>query len=195
MSPFDDREALAAANLGRCEGIARKMTRRRPWDYDEAYSVALVALDEAIRKSPVTAETVVPEEYFGNHADHIISWRVADHLRRDRPKGYRSSRERKTQGFCPAVYSADLADHDPADDRLPVGWEVDSEDFVLALSRRLPRRDQEVFRVAYLHAAAAGSQRRAAALLGITQARVSQIIERSVAMLRERYAANPGRVA
>jgi RNA polymerase sigma factor (sigma-70 family) len=171
-----EAERLAGDNLWRCEAVARRMTRHRPGEFDEAYSAALAGLAEAIRNSPDTEGLRDPASRFAYHADHVIRWRVSDAFKSRRFGG--ASVEAEISGAAVARV---------VEDAPGVGWEQEWEDLILTLSRRLPRGHGRVFVASYLHADGA-TQRGAAARLGISQARVTRILGESVRMLRESYA-------
>lgn len=178
-----DPDELAAANLWRCEAIARRVTRRRPRDFEEAYSVALVGLAEAIR----TFAAGRGEGGFGLHAHVTIHSRVLSALHAAAPKGYRRRMglpRREAPSVVPlsalAARPPDVAPHDSAP-----GWATEWEESVLALARQLPPRHGELLRCRFLHADGADAEG-AARRMGLSKGTVHHLSRELLAMLREK---------
>ena len=146
-----DADRLARANLWRCPVIAQWMTRRRPWLRDEAESVGLVALAEAIRDFDPNRGTLTREisTRFAAYADHSIRNRIVMFLRLGvMPKGYRSrdaSRRAKRPEVTGLAEAGSWAIEPPAAAG-PVGWEIEWGEHVDALADRLPAEHGAVFR-------------------------------------------------
>lgn len=172
-----EADRLAAEHLWRCEAVARRFTRRRPWDYEEAYSAALGGLAEAIR-------THIAGQAPGGFLLHVkvtIVRRVMNALHAvRRPKGFRT-RMGMPRHAAPATQPL----VDVGDDRDAPGWAMEWEDAVLALSRQLPSRHGEMLRARYLHADAADA-RGAARRMGMSVAAANVIHSQLRAMLREK---------
>lgn len=173
------RAELAEMQIPRCAGIARNQTRSRPWDRDEAESVAVAAVDEALRTFEPKRGKGSYRARWRRHADKTCGDRVRDYLR--------SVKRRPTVPLTDhaAESAASPATLDP--DREPrVGWYIEYEDWVLALSRQLSPRHGETLRGRYLHAD--GSTGEGLALrLGVQVGRAAQLHQEALAVLRERY--------
>jgi DNA-directed RNA polymerase specialized sigma subunit len=190
-----DREALAREYLPRGIRLSRMLTRRHPQHRDEAESVAIAATAEAL-------EGYRPEvgDEFDSWAYRYVETRVLDLITSERPKGHggRNCKPLATDRL-PILFSilerwsADsnwsfygesrLNDLQFADDGDPVGWEIEAEDEIKALSRRLPPRHGEAIRCRYLNADAA-TPTGCAARMGLGVARAVQLHREALEMLR-----------
>ncbi len=134
----EEKSILAESFICQCRAIARKMTITKRYLFDEAESVAYQALDEAIRTHD-PARAIFPK-----HANRVIGERITDYIRMDRPKG-------KGRGSLPkkSEESVDTIDPYYCDN---VGWEMESEDYVTAMSKKLPKRHGRLIVFRYLHA-------------------------------------------
>jgi RNA polymerase sigma factor (sigma-70 family) len=180
--------------LPKLRGQVRALVRRRHPDgapagflaseFDEAYSVALVGLARAVADfDPARGAS------FETFAFRCVRHALVDHLWASVPLGYRRGDRRAGAAAAAAevavVPASEVAD--VADDRPPVGWEVDWEDWVRAVSRGLPPRHGALIRAHYLRADGldlAGC----AAILGLRVARVVQLHREALALLAERHA-------
>lgn len=186
----EDREALARSLLPRARAIARNLSRHRPWEYDEAESVAVAAIAEVLRGFDPARGVGTARQRLERHANMTIGNRVVNALRADRPKGKGRSPLLATArpvelSSLPGAERAIEADEDP------VGWALDAEDGVMALSRALPPRHGELVRTRYLRADAAalpGLMRR----MHLGDFRVCQLHREALDLLRAR-AAREGR--
>lgn len=183
-----DPERLAEANLWRCRVIALRMTRRRRRDFEEAHSVALVGLAEAV--GVYCAEGDGPRAMgFAPFVNKRIAGRILDFFKAERPKGQtrRLGHLPLLTGEMPVHLSA-LPDGVPPADAgyLPVGWELEWEDFVIALSRRLPRQHGAFLRWRYLHADAA-TDRGVGVRMGFNQPRATVLHHEAIERLREHF--------
>ena len=153
----DEADRLARENLWRCRTLARRLTRHRPQLEDEAESVALVGLADAVRAfAPDRGRRRPVDDQFGVFAHVVIGRYISNYLYRGEvPKGYRR-RPGLPRPAAPGVVSASVLAAGPlgVDAAPPVGREAEWEDLVLALSRLLPGRRGELFRRHYLRARA-----------------------------------------
>lgn len=184
-----DPEQLAASHLWICRVTARRLTRRWRGDYAEAYSAALAGLAEVIRNYDGAADGGEADE-FASRAHACIRRRVLSTLHAGAPKGYRR-RMGLTRPETPKVVPLSaLGRHQPATDEEepPVGWAIEWEEDVLALSRRLPPRHGELLRGRYLHADGE-SIGDLARRMGLKESRANQLHREAMAMLREQFGA------
>lgn len=168
MSPHD----LAAAHLRLARHLARKHAASRALyrrHADAMESAAMLGLWEAAAAFPGVGS-------FPAFAATVIVRRLRDECRAVRAGGFGGLSLAVRGGWMPdRPGSLDAPPPDgreqetlgatlPDRGRLPVGWEAESEDEVLALTGCLPPRRREVMRAKYLHAATAESAACASAL-------------------------------
>lgn len=127
---------------------------------------------------------------FGSHCRRVVIQALNEVLRRSGPLGYRRD-QAKPGNHLGAPKTSSIADED-VDLRWwagPVGWEIDYEDYVVTLARRLPGVHGDVIRSMYLECAGAtiGSTARA---MGLSSSRVSEIHSAAIAKLRTRVEAD-----
>jgi DNA-directed RNA polymerase specialized sigma24 family protein len=123
---------------------------------------------------------------FRSHARHCVIQAIHERLRRAGPQGYRHDQRHPDRRVgAPGVYSLDGSVAAPVARDDPVGWEVDYEDLVEGFARQLPGRFGEVIRLVYLRCDG-GSVTRAAGVMGLSHARVSEMHGEAIRMLRRR---------
>lgn len=192
----EEQRALA----GRPEYIQMALKIAYPWASmfrhlgDDIESAALVGLCQAARLFDPGMGLM-----FSTIAVRRIRGAVADFLRREVPHGFRytpSFRKdmpkvlplslcfESEKGVGSDSIAVSLIDLLPSDD-LPVGWEIESEDEVLAILGNLPAgRAYEGLRWFYLRADCQ-TLRRAGEAAGLTESRMSQARGEAVRLLRE----------
>lgn len=192
MNPLTpEQQALAAdpESVSLARGIARRMARRCPHEYESIEAAALFGLVLA-----AAAFDPAVGIKFTTFAAHRVRGAVLDAARELMPKGYRRAGR---DGVAVLSLNAPVASSErgPVEggDLLPsgegpVGWELESADTVAVLSRRLPQKFGAALRAYYLRAGM--SMARVAEEQGTTVSRVSQMVTAGApAMLRENLAA------
>ncbi len=166
----EEKEVLAKSFIHQCRAIARNMTLSKRYLFDEAESVAYQALDEAIRThDPKRA-------VFPKHANRVIGERITDYIRMDRPKG-------KGRGPLPKKSEESVDVIDPCYYE-EVGWELESEDYIVVASKKLPKKYGRLIVFKYLHADSQTFDK-LAKNMELTRASVIQIHLNSLSMLRD----------
>jgi DNA-directed RNA polymerase specialized sigma subunit len=181
-------------------GVARKFARKVPHMVEEFESAAGLGLAEA-------ANSFEPERglRFHTHAMHRVVGAIRDAARDAGLKGYRRSWVARHPGEEPPAVASihatlgvsaagrpwTLADAIGSGDG-PVGWEAEHQDEVEGVSRRLPRCAQAAFR-AHFGRADGATQKGAGRLAGVSESRVSQILDEASGLLKERFT-RPGEV-
>jgi RNA polymerase sigma factor (sigma-70 family) len=183
-------EGLAADHFEWARRIAAKLTANLPAFADEAESAALLGLWEAARNFDASRGLK-----FKTFAGPRVVGAIKDAMRAGQPKGLRSRRKDRDRESEPATINEyDLAwDTEgrssgnlalvPSGDG-PVGWEIEYDDEVTALSRRLPREQQRAFRASYLDCRGR-TMKGAGVVVGMSESRVSQIHTFASVALRE----------
>jgi hypothetical protein len=179
-----DRETTAREYLPRGIRLGRLLTRRCPQHRDEAESVAIAATAEALVSFREGAGRSFP-----SWADMIVRNRIDDYLDSCRPKGHAPGRraaklitEREPSPFSVVEAGGSGAVDRPGDGD-PIGWEIESEESVLALTAALPAQHRGAVRCRFLHADAttqAGAGRR----LGLAPNYAAQLYMEGLEMIR-----------
>lgn len=179
--------------------IAEPYARAFPRHADEFRSEALLALCQAAR----TFEPGRKLKY-SNHATNRINGAMLDLCRQSGPSGYRRRGRRQSTAAAPRIQSLDrpirpggqfgydgiegvkclkLADVIAADEG-PVGWEAESRDELIRITRHLPVRHRSVIRFRYGHAETR-TLKAIARSVGLSESRVSEIHSQAIEILRE----------
>lgn len=172
------RQGLAVQHLALARRLAGRQFRRWPRERDEFESSALLALVEA-------AEAFDPRRgiQFTTFARHRIEGAMRDVQRRL----YARTRpwDRLSEELTPAENGPGLNDHAARvlgiQSQPAVGAELEGQDAVEHWLRALPRRYAEACRELYVHGR---NQTEAAAVLGISQSRLSAMHRAALAMLQ-----------
>ncbi len=177
-----DPEQLAANNLWRCRTVSHQLTRRRPRDFDESLSVALVGLADAVRTYEPRYDA---GGGFGPYVNRLIRNAVINYLKGQDCTGYRR-RQPSGRMEGDAVILDDGSSRECLAGEPPVGWAMEWEDFVHALCLRLPGRKADVIRVKYLHADAQDPEG-LSTRLGVNEARARLLHREAIGLLREQF--------
>ncbi len=186
----DERErAGRPESLRLALAVARPWVRRFPGLADEVRSAALWGLVAAARGfrdgRGAKWETYLALVVRGRVLDELRSAGLKGFRRRLRPAGRAVPRlvGLSTPVRAPSGEPQTLGDTLPADD-LPVGWEAESADEVLGLTRRLSRDQRDALRL-YLLGADTARLAEVGRRLGLSESRASQLIGAALASLRE----------
>lgn len=174
--------------------IARKYARRTdPALADEFEGAALVGLV----KAAASFDPSVGTDFVKNWLPPRVIGAVLDAHREWMPKGFRRNGRTAPRTVRPALaHERDggeaasdgaFALSDLEAGELPVGWEAEAVDEVLGMAAALPPRYAEAVRLYYTRAGA--RLKDVAAALGVSEARVSQMLVQAADMLREGRAA------
>lgn len=172
--------------------VAAQWCERCPaWLGDEIESAALLTLCRAVASYDPdrgsTLKTWVLERVSGG---------IIDGLRDAGRLGLGVSRACVRRGESPGVlltsakvYDSDrgpvtLGDTIPADD-LPVGWEIESEDYVVGMSRKVPADVGAALRAYLLRADLGGRMCAVSHAMRLSESRVSQMLKDAAGMLRD----------
>jgi RNA polymerase sigma factor (sigma-70 family) len=122
---------------------------------------------------------------FATYAAPRIRGAILDAARMELPKGFRRDKEAARAVFSLGARVSDeetLADAIAASE-LPVGWEVESQDEVAAVTSALPQQHRLAVRAVFTECQYR-LQKQAGPLLGVSESRVSQIVKESFALLK-----------
>jgi DNA-directed RNA polymerase specialized sigma subunit len=186
-----EQSQLAGEQWGLACRVARRFSRRCPGvqiDWEGAAALGVCRAAATYREDRgTTVET---------HVHNKVIWACIDLMRDQGVRGY--GRHHRYEGV-PEILSFDrpvLSGYDsgrdalfgdlatPVADEPPVGWELEWEDEIGALTRGLPGRQGQAIRLYYLHAETK-TMRKAGAALGLSESRVSQIHADWTVRLRE----------
>lgn len=163
--------AISQSDIKFALALAARHARKVPWMRDEFESAAMVGLAAAHRTFDpdrnAAFQTFAYWRIVGSIKDAARSWELSGYRQRT---GKRHKNKPKIKSLC----------HEDklkigAIDSLPVGWEIEHHDEILAIARQLPRAHRHVF-VTHLTCANARSGVEAARVIGIDPTRVSQIM-------------------
>lgn len=188
-----DPESIALAR-GIARRMARRMARRCPHEYESIEAAALFGLVLAAAAFDPAAGAK-----FASFAQHRIRGEVLDAARVLMPKGFRrlsllAAREEESPRLmslnkvmhvtdwhtgCRTLTLADIVDNGDE----PAEVCADYADFVEGVSRGLPPKYRAVFRAHFMRAGA--DHREVAREVGCTERRVSQMLTRSLEMVRD----------
>lgn len=168
-----EQRELVAAHVKLAEVLAGRFARKCPWMADAALSAAFVGLcAAALKYDPARGA-------FSTFASPRIAGAILDAARNELPKGFRRDKRRApgTLSLSEPLSRDDagrpLTGFDTLESgELPVGWELESEDAVNALSAGLQRHERRTVRTFYLRCAAV-TMKHAGVLLGVTESSVS----------------------
>lgn len=183
MTP--EQQALAAAHVPLANRIAARYSRQVPREADSILSAALWGLCLAARNFDPTRGVA-----FTSFAGRRIVGGILDAAREALPKGCRRNQHRgsvRISSLTAAVVEDVEGEDLIAADTLAVGWELDSQDSVEHLAASLPPKYARALRAAYLRCDCtrlAG----VAALLDVSDSRVSQMLTTALGLLRETHA-------
>ena len=194
MNPLTPEQQALAADpraVSLALRLARWHARREPHLTDEFESAALVGLVHAAR----TFDPALGD-FLGTHLPVRVHGAIAECRRMWHPKGYRRHKAPgrpqvaniRTHAGVPDGVHTDAVSWDlvaSADD--PVGEQVEFEDEVEGLARSLPKQYAEALRLYHLHAGLGGGG--VAAAMGMSDARVYQLLRQAYRWLREERAA------
>ncbi len=174
LTPLQQRIAATPRALSIADCIASTYTLKLPHLEHDIRSAAHYALADAARRYD-------PSRYqFSTFAASRVRGAIQDTLRSIAPRGYTRNADSAPQT---AAYEAGA---EPADDRLAVGWELDSLDAVESLIRHLPcHPDRQVMRLYYTYGM---TMREIADRLGMAESNVSFVHTRSIVRLRDHAA-------
>jgi len=155
---------LAAANIKLAYFLAGRWATFAPHLADAFLSAAMLGLCTASARFDPTRG--LP---FGTFAGQCITGAMRNAIRDEWPKGYRRGERRagapRSRRLSKALASTDL----------PIGWELESEDAVNALSRSLPPKVAGAVRTFYTRADAL-RMKDAGRLLGVSECHVSRML-------------------
>ena len=181
LSRVEERYEPTADDVKWVIRLAEKAGEKWPQLADEYESEAMVALAQAaLSYDPETGVR------FKTFAYRRITGCFQDVSRNWVSQGCGRTREGMPETVsihAPGIYDRTI-DHQLASEDHPIGWEEEYQDEVRGLARRLPKANQEAF-TAY-HAMGL-SMKLVAERIGISESRVSQIIDGSHDELRDRF--------
>jgi RNA polymerase sigma factor (sigma-70 family) len=181
----DEQRALAGdpKHVGYARARSAPWRRKYPWLADDIESAALEGLVKAARNYDpgrgLDFNTILGPNVDGRILDllreyhQLLGWRRK--ARADAPQVERLFTERWAHWLG-------LPD-EPATDEMPVGWTLD--DGVDELTKGLPAPHKRAVRAYFTRAGATNLS--VAREMGLSESRVSQIISRSLSMLREKF--------
>lgn len=173
MKRLDEAQReLAAAHVWLAEKLAHRFARSCPRLFDTALSAAMLGLcDAALRYAPDRGSR------FKSFAHRRIVGAMLDSARMELPQGFRRQKDaaRPALSLDAATETGETLAGVVASGELPVGWEIESEDAVNALSRRLPVRHAQALRTFYTRADGV-THKLTGRLLGVCESRVSQML-------------------
>jgi hypothetical protein len=194
MSGAESPHAVTTADVGWAFRVAAGMTRTVPHFRDEAESAALVGLAHAARDyDPAHAGKAT----FRTFAARRVAGAVADAMRMEAPAGYRRDKTAHQPGGAPMTGTLEYVVSDGErpvplssvidDGSEPVGWELEYEDEVRGVARRLPPVSQRVFIFHFAHAAG-GSQAGAGRMAGVCESQAGNALRIARGVLPGRFA-------